>query len=102
MRTSNFALRLQRSLMEEARRAALSEGVALNQLINVAVAEKLSTLRAEKRFRKLANRADRQKTLDVLERAGVGNAPIPGDELPSGWNKPRKRTNGTKRPRSSN
>ncbi len=42
MRRSNFALRLQPSLMEEARKAAQAEGVALNQLINVAVAEKVS------------------------------------------------------------
>jgi hypothetical protein len=97
MRTSNFALRLQRSLMKEARRAAQSEGVALNQLINVAVAEKLSTLRAEKRFRKLAARADRKKTLDVLKRAGAGNPPMPGDELPRDWNKPKKRVIGNKR-----
>lgn len=38
MRKSNFALRLQPSLLEEARKLAQSEGVALNQLINVAVA----------------------------------------------------------------
>jgi len=37
MRRSNFALRLQPSLLEEARKAAELEGVALNQLINVAV-----------------------------------------------------------------
>jgi predicted HicB family RNase H-like nuclease len=47
MRKSNFALRLQPSLMEEARKTAESEGVALNQLINVAVAEKISALRTE-------------------------------------------------------
>ncbi len=40
MRRSNFALRLQPSLLEELRKAAELEGVALNQLINVAVAEK--------------------------------------------------------------
>ncbi len=45
MRKSNFALRLQPSLLEEARKAAESDGVALNQFINVAVAEKLSALR---------------------------------------------------------
>ena len=44
MRRSNVALRLQPSLLDEARRVAESEGVALNQLINVAVAEKLSAL----------------------------------------------------------
>ncbi len=39
MRRSNFALRLQESLLEEARRVSESEGVALNQFINVAVEE---------------------------------------------------------------
>ena len=42
MRKSNFALRLQPSLLDEARKVAETEGVPLNQLINVAVAEKLS------------------------------------------------------------
>jgi len=45
------ALRLQSSLLEEARRVTRAEGVALNQLINVAVAEKLSALRTEEFFR---------------------------------------------------
>ena len=39
MRRNNVALRLQTSHLEEAQRVAESEGVALNQLINVAVAE---------------------------------------------------------------
>jgi hypothetical protein len=51
MKKSNFALRLQPSLLEEARRTAEEEGVALNQLINVAVAEKLSALRTQAFFR---------------------------------------------------
>jgi hypothetical protein len=51
MRRSNVALRLQPALLEEARRVAEGEGVALNQLINVAVAEKLSALRTEDYFR---------------------------------------------------
>src|SRR5205085_394626 len=59
MRRSNFALRLQPSLMEEARKAAEGEGVALNQLINVAIAEKVSTLRTEDYFRERARRANR-------------------------------------------
>ncbi len=47
MRKSNFALMLQPSLLDEARKLAEAEGVALNQLINVAVAEKVSALRTE-------------------------------------------------------
>lgn len=46
MRKSNFALRLQPSLAEGARRMAESEGVSLNQFINVAVAEKLAAMRS--------------------------------------------------------
>lgn len=81
MRKSNFALRLQPSLLEEARKVAETEGVALNQLINVAVAEKLSALRVESYFEERAARADIPKALGVLKRAGRGKKPIPGDEL---------------------
>jgi hypothetical protein len=88
MRRSNFALRLQPALMEELRKVAESEGVALNQLINVAVAEKVSSLRTEDYFRERAARANRAETLRILERAGKGNAPSPGDELPTGWRPP--------------
>jgi hypothetical protein len=81
MRRSNFALRLQPSLMEEARKVAESEGVALNQLINVAVAEKVSILRTEEYFRERARRADRGETLRILDRAGRDDPPVEGDEL---------------------
>jgi len=81
MRKSNFALRLQPSLLDEARQMAEAEGVALNQLINVAVAEKLSALRTEKYFLERAARADIPKALATLKRAGVGNPPMKGDKL---------------------
>jgi hypothetical protein len=82
MRRNNFALRLQPSLMEEARKVAESEGVALNQLINVALAEKLSALRTEEYFQERIQRADRAETLRILDRSGKGNPPMEGDELP--------------------
>ncbi len=44
--------------MEEARKLAEAEGVALNQLINAAVAEKLSALRTADYFTARAARAD--------------------------------------------
>jgi hypothetical protein len=44
---ASYPLRLQASVMAEARRVAKSEGVSLNQFINVAVAEKVSAVRAE-------------------------------------------------------
>lgn len=80
MRKSNFALRLQPSLLDEARKVAEAEGVALNQLINVAVAEKLSALRTESYFAERAARADIPRALEILKRAGAGNRPLPGDE----------------------
>lgn len=82
MRRSRFALWLHPPLLDEARRAAKEEGVALNQLINVAVAEKLSALRTESYFRERPERANLPAALEVLRRAGANREPIPGDELP--------------------
>jgi hypothetical protein len=81
MRKSNFALRLQPSLLDEARKLAEAEGVALNQLINVAVAEKLSALRTESYFKERAKRADIPKALSILDKAGRGVLPVKGDKL---------------------
>lgn len=81
MRKSNFALRLQPSLLDEARKLAEAEGVALNQLINVAVAEKVSALRTEAYITERAGRADLTKALGILRRSGVGRPPMKGDEL---------------------
>lgn len=76
-----MALRLQSSLLAEARRVSEREGVALNQFINVAVAEKLSALRTEEYFRERASRADFAKAERILKRAGKGNPPLRGDEI---------------------
>ncbi len=80
MRRSNIALRLQSSLFEEAKRVAGSEGVALNQFIDVAVAEKLSALRTADYFQERASRGNTAKAKRILKRAGKGNPPVFGDE----------------------
>lgn len=85
MRRSNVELRLQTSLLDEAKRVAEAEGVALNQLINVAVAEKVSALRTEEYFQERAGRADMAKAeiakaKRILKRAGRGKPPVGGDE----------------------
>jgi hypothetical protein len=90
MRKSNFALRLQPSLLEEARKLAAAEGVALNQLINVALAEKISTLRTEEYFAERSRRASPAKVSRILRRVGRGNPPVAGDELPAGFEKPNR------------
>ena len=81
MRKSNFALRLQPSLLQELRGVAEAEDTTLNQFINVAVAEKLSALRTEAYFRERAARADIPRALKLLDRLGVGNTPRPNDRL---------------------
>ena len=82
MRRSNVALRFLPSLLEQGRQVARDEGVTLNQLINVAVTEKLSALRTEHTLRTRASRADRARTLETLARLGRNQHPLPGDELP--------------------
>jgi hypothetical protein len=72
---------LQNSLLDEARRVSAEEGVALNQFINVAVAEKLSALRTEDYFDERAVRADLVRAKQILKRAGKGKPPLPGDEI---------------------
>jgi hypothetical protein len=81
MRKNNVALRLQPSLLDEAKRVSETEGVALNQFINVAVAEKLSALRTEEYFRERSSRADVGKVKRILKRAGKGKPPVAGDEI---------------------
>jgi len=58
-----------------------------NQLINIAVAEKVSAWPTEAYFDERARRADVPKALRVLERAGVGNPPL--RETKSQWQKRR-------------
>jgi hypothetical protein len=82
MRASNFALRLQPALMEEAKTLAKAEGIALNQLINIAVAEKLAATRTITFFERYTRDADVAKALVLLQRPRVGEPPRPGDELP--------------------
>ena len=69
--------------MEEAKKVAKAESVAVNQVINVAVAEKVLALRTEDYFAERAAKGDIKKALQVLKRAGKGNPQLPGDELPA-------------------
>jgi len=79
---SNYALRLQTSLLNELRQVTKEESTSINQFINVAVAEKLAALRTEQYFQERMSRADREDFLAILEKAGTDVA-IEGDELPA-------------------
>ena len=83
MRRSNVALRLQSSLLEEVRRVARIEDVAINQFINVAVAEKLSALRTEDYLKERASRGNAARAKRLLRQAGRDAEPLAGDELGS-------------------
>jgi hypothetical protein len=77
MRNNNFALRLPNSLLASLREAADEDGVAMNQYITVAVAEKLATRKTAQMF--LAERAGRgspARALAILDRAGKDVAEI--------------------------
>jgi hypothetical protein len=50
MQTNNFALRLPHSMLDALRQAAADDGVAINQRVFVAVAEKLACRRTAAQF----------------------------------------------------
>jgi hypothetical protein len=82
--TSNFALRLPPSLMEDVKALAAQDAVSVNQFVVQATAEKVATLKARGY---LAERAERAKPSDlsrILNRAGTAT-PVEGDEVPAGW-----------------
>jgi hypothetical protein len=78
---SEAEVSLRPSLVDEARKVAAAEGVALSQLVNSAVAEKLAAMRTESFFRERAARANIPRALEILKKAGAGNPTLPGDEI---------------------
>lgn len=81
MERANFALRLLPSLYKAAQRIAEQENCSVNQLINIALAEKIAIL-DEGNFEARRRRAIAKGTSGVLQRL-AGNQPIvEGDEVP--------------------
>ncbi|MCC6123804.1 MAG: toxin-antitoxin system HicB family antitoxin [Pirellulales bacterium] len=58
---SNISLRLPDSLHDSARELAKRENISMNQLVTVALAEKMSALMTEDYLEKRARRGDRKK-----------------------------------------
>jgi hypothetical protein len=81
VRTTSFSVRLEAWLADEVERVAKAEGVAVRQLIDAAIAEKISAMRTEEYFEERAARGDVRKALQALDRAGRRNPPMAGDEL---------------------
>jgi len=65
---STISLRLPESLHERIRELAQREGVSINQLINSAVAEKLSALLTEEYLESRAHRGSRRKLDKALSK----------------------------------
>ena len=76
-----LSVRLPESLHAQLKQLAQQEGVSINQLIVLSVAEKVSALRTEDFFRERATNADRAAFLAVLDKA-PDLPPLPGDERP--------------------
>jgi hypothetical protein len=72
MQTNNFALRLPHSMLDALRQAAADDGVAINQYINVAVAEKLACRRTAAQFLQArAQGGSAQRALEILAKSGA-------------------------------
>ncbi len=80
MSTSNYALRLLPSLKAAGERLAKREGTSLNQLINIALAEKISVLETEDFFRQRAARGSEASFRRFIDEA-LDEPPREGDEI---------------------
>ncbi len=78
---TNYALRLQSSIMEEVKKVAAEEGTSINQFINVAVAEKLAVLRTVAYFKERAAQADMDAFRRFLDSEGGTELPREGDDV---------------------
>jgi hypothetical protein len=79
---TQFALDLPDSLLDGAKAAAARDGTTVEQLLTLAIAEKLSALDAEELIAKRAARADAQAYRAILDRV-PDVPPAAGDELPN-------------------
>ena len=66
---STLSLRLPRSIHEQVKELARSEGVSMNQFIALALAEKIASLQTVNYLEERAKRGSREKLLSVLAKA---------------------------------
>ena len=99
---NKFALRLMPSVRLGAEKISASEGVSLNQFINVAIAEKVARVEHDRWAvnREPVDDAARADALDLLRRGGR-LAPEPGDEVPAEYLDWKRRKGAAKASKSS-
>ena len=76
---STLSLRLPNSIHRHAKRLAEDEGISVNQLISLALAEKLSAIDTHRYLSTRASKASESKFRRVLAKVPA-NTPDPGDE----------------------
>ena len=77
---STLSLRLPNSIHRHAKRLAEEEGISMNQLISLAVAEKLSAIDTERHLTSRASKGDEAKFRRVLSKVPARIADK-GDEV---------------------
>jgi hypothetical protein len=82
MRRSNFALRLQPSLLAEARKVAEAEGGRAQSADQCRLSREAVGAAHGELFRRAGGERHYPEALRILDRAGVGQPPVGGDELP--------------------
>ena len=77
-----LSIRLPESLHAAARQLAAEEGVSINHLVTLALAEKISALKTEDYLGQRAARADRSRYQAALSAVRARQQPAaPGDEI---------------------
>lgn len=80
---STFPLRMPEDLKAAVAAQAERAGVSMNQyLLSIVAAHAGSQAETERYFAMRAARSSPGRALEILARAGRGNPPEPGDELP--------------------
>ena len=80
---STFPFRMPEDLKVAVAAQAQRAGVSMNQyLLSIVAAYAGSQAETERYFAARAARSSPGRALEILARAGQGNAPEPGDELP--------------------
>lgn len=79
-KTSTYPLRLPVSLKAALEKMSKEEGTSINQLVVMAIAEKISSMNTAAFFEQRQAKADRDAFLRVLNRTG-GEPPRDGDEV---------------------
>jgi predicted DNA-binding protein len=83
MHRNNVSLRLPPHLLDRLKRLAKEESISVNQLVMVAVAEKIARFDAEAFYRAREGRSVAGAGWRALERMGQDWPPVQGDEPPA-------------------